>query len=172
MCTRNSAHVLHTSKPGATTTTTWPPATLWICCGFGQTAVVGSGRQLYDPVSGQRLVFMKTGVETGGELLQVEVRLDPGGRVPRHVHLRQDERIEVVAGALVARVGGEDHQLRSGDSLDVHRRRVHVIRNAAEYETRFVLEVRPARHMELTMRSLFGVMRLLARILRRASRPA
>lgn len=129
-------------------------------------------RQLYDPVTGQHLVFMKTGSETGGELLQVEVRLDPRGWVPRHVHLRQDERIEVVTGALTARVGADDHQLRSGDSLDVHRRRLHVIRNAAEHETRFVLEVRPARHMELTMRGLFGVMRLLARVFRRTSPPA
>ena len=27
-------------------------------------------------------------------------RLDPGGFVPRHLHLRQDERLEVLAGSV------------------------------------------------------------------------
>ena len=130
---------------------------------------MGDGGHLDDPITGQHLTFMKTGAETGGDLLQVEVRLDAGGRVPRHAHLRQDERVEVIRGSLTARVGGRDHELRPGDRLDVPRRRLHVIRNAAEHETRFVLEVRPARHMEQAMKGLFAVMRPLGRILRKAS---
>lgn len=130
---------------------------------------MGGGGHLDDRITGQHLTFMKTGAETGGDLLQVDVRLDAGGRVPRHAHLRQDERVEVISGSLTARVGGRDHELRPGDSLDVPRRRLHVIRNAAEHETRFVLEVRPARHMEQAMKGLFAVMRPLGRILRKAS---
>jgi quercetin dioxygenase-like cupin family protein len=55
---------------------------------------------LHDPFTGQHLQFRKTGKQTGGQLLEAEVLLDPGGRVPRHLHLRQDERVEVLEGAL------------------------------------------------------------------------
>src|SRR3989442_10335276 len=133
---------------------------------FAQTDPMRRGH-LDDPITGQHLTFLKTGAETGGDLLQVEVRLDAGGRVPRHVHLRQDERVEVINGFLAVRVGGQAHELRPGESLDVPRRRLPLIRNAADHEARFVLEVRPARHMEQAMRSLFSVMRSLGPFLRR-----
>src|SRR3990172_1866892 len=63
---------------------------------------MGRGGHIDDRITGQHLTFMKTGAETGGDLLQVDVRLDAGGRVPRHAHLRQDERVEVISGSLTA----------------------------------------------------------------------
>ncbi len=51
---------------------------------------------LHDPLTGQHLTFLQTGRDTAGELLQLEVLLDSGGWVPRHAHVRQDERVEVL----------------------------------------------------------------------------
>jgi quercetin dioxygenase-like cupin family protein len=62
---------------------------------------------LHDPLTGQHLQFPKTGKQTGGRLLEAEVLLDPGGHVPRHLHLRQDERVQVLEGSLSIRLGGE-----------------------------------------------------------------
>jgi len=131
---------------------------------------VGRSGHLDDPITGQHLTFVRTGPETEGELLRVEVRLDAGGRVPGHAHLRQDERLEVIAGSVIARVGGRNHELRPGDSLDVPRRRLHAIRNAPENEARLLLDVRPARRMEQTMRTLFAAMRFVNRVLPRGPR--
>lgn len=119
-----------------------------------------AGDHLHDPLTGQHLTFLQTGRDTAGELLQVEVRLDPGGWVPRHAHVRQEERVEVIAGTVTVRVGGKEQILGVGGSADVPRRKVHVVRNAGQGEARFLLEVRPARRMEAAMRGLFGVMRL------------
>jgi quercetin dioxygenase-like cupin family protein len=122
---------------------------------------VTAGSELHDSLTGQHLRFLKTAHDTGGELLQVEVRLDPGGWVPRHAHARQDERVEVLAGSVTVGVSGRQKTLGVGETADVPRRKVHVVRNAGNGEARFLLEVRPARRMEQAMRGLFRVMRLM-----------
>jgi quercetin dioxygenase-like cupin family protein len=79
--------------------------------------VVGEGSQkaamgtLHDSLTGQHLQFRKTGKQTGGQLLEAEVLLDQGGHVPRHLHLRHDERVEVLEGALSIQLGGEERRL-------------------------------------------------------------
>lgn len=127
-------------------------------------------RQLHDALTGQHLTFLKTRRDTGGELLQVEVRLEAGGRVPRHVHIRQDERVTVVEGTLVAGVGRGEHTLRVGDTLDVPRRAVHIVRNGGDGEARFLLDVRPARRMQGAMQAVFAVTGALVPVVRLARR--
>lgn len=125
---------------------------------------------LHDALTGQHLTFLKTGVETSGELLQLEVRLDRGGWVPLHIHARQDENVKVLAGTLTVRVGNTERTLKVGDSVAVPRRKLHVVRNAGESEARFLLEVRPARRMEAFMRGLFSMMRILSPLVRLRNR--
>jgi quercetin dioxygenase-like cupin family protein len=117
-------------------------------------------RTIDDPLTGQRLHFLEMAGETDGRSLRAEVRLEPGGFVPRHLHLRQDERIEVLAGSIRYRTRGEDRILGTGDSAAVPRRRVHRVANAGPSEAVFVLDVRPAGHIEQTMRSMFAIGRL------------
>lgn len=124
-------------------------------------------REIHNALTGEHLTFLKTGSETGGELLQVEVRLDPRGKVPLHLHARQDERVEVLSGAVAIRVGGQERTLGVGDKTDVPRRRLHVISNVGQGESRLLVEVRPARRMEATMRGLFRVMGLFRWFARR-----
>jgi quercetin dioxygenase-like cupin family protein len=107
------------------------------------------------------LTFLETGRDTDGTLLRVHVRLEPGGRVPRHVHARQDERVEVLAGSVAVNFGSRTRTLHAGESIDVPRRKIHVVRNVGDDEARFLLEVRPARRMELAMRTLFAITRRL-----------
>jgi quercetin dioxygenase-like cupin family protein len=119
---------------------------------------------LHDPFTGQHLRFRRTGRQTGGQLLEAEVLLDPGGRVPRHLHLRQDERVEVLEGALSIQLGGEQRRLTKGESIEVPRRTLHHVRNTHEGRTRFLLQVRPARRMEAAMRAIFAVAGVLGRL--------
>lgn len=125
---------------------------------------------LHDPLTGQHVTFLKTGAETAGEYLQMEVRLDHRGWVPLHAHARQDETVEVIAGTLTVRVGGIERTLEVGESVAVPRRKLHVVRNSGEGETHFLLEVRPARRMEGYMRGLFGVMKLFGPLAKVRSR--
>lgn len=109
---------------------------------------------LHGVATGQHLTFLQTGRASGGALLRIEVRLEPGGRVPRHAHLRQDERLAVIDGSIVVVVGRVERALHAGDTADVPRRSLHVVRNDGECDARFILEVRPARQMQRAIRGV------------------
>ena len=115
---------------------------------------------LHDPFTGQHLQFHKT----GGQLLEAEVLLDPSGHVPCHLHLRQDERVEVLEGSLSIQLGGQQHHLRKGEGVQVPRCTRHRVSNTHQGHTRFLLQVRPARRMQSAMRAVFAVAGVLGRL--------
>ena len=49
---------------------------------------------LHDPLTGSTCRFAGPGRQTGGQLVEVEGLLDSGGRVPRRLYLRQDQRVQ------------------------------------------------------------------------------
>lgn len=120
-----------------------------------------------DPRTGQQLTFVATAKTTDGELLRAELRLAPGGRVPRHVHLRIDERLELISGEVVFRLGRDTHRLEPGHAVEVPRRSMHVLHNVGAREAVLVLEVRPARRTQGLMRAMFAASRALGRVGRR-----
>lgn len=61
---------------------------------------------------GMRIVFVRTAAETDGEVLEYEVIGRPRGfPAQRHVHPRQSERHEVLAGALRIALGRRERVL-------------------------------------------------------------
>jgi hypothetical protein len=55
--------------------------------------MIRTGDVITNPVTGERLRFLKTTRDTGGELVRVEVTVEPNGFVAAaHVHPHQSER--------------------------------------------------------------------------------
>ena len=127
---------------------------------------MAKSRIITDPLTGQRLTFLQTAADTAGRSLRAEVRLEPEGFVPRHVHLRQHERLEVLTGSVRLRTRGNERVLGPGETAEVSRRHLHAVANAGPGEAAFVLEVRPARHMEQMMRAIFAAGRALRPLVR------
>jgi len=76
--------------------------------------------------------------------LEVEVTYEPGGDAPpAHLHPVQDERFEILAGQLHARVNGEDHVLGAGDTLSIPRGSVHSMWNPGDEPVRAIWETTP-----------------------------
>ena len=70
-----------------------------------------TGQTIHNPVSGERITFLKTAADTDGELLEFELELAPDGRVPgAHVHPEQEERFHVLEGTMTFRLGLQDHR--------------------------------------------------------------
>lgn len=64
------------------------------------------------------------------EALEVEVTYGPGGsRPPSHFHPAQDERFEVLAGALTVRSAGQERVLTAGETIEIPRGRPHQMWN-------------------------------------------
>jgi quercetin dioxygenase-like cupin family protein len=102
-----------------------------------------------NPVSGERIVIRRSGDETGGELLEFDLFLPPGGSVPAgHVHPAQEERFTVVAGRMRFRLGRRTLLAGPGETVTVPRGTAHWFGNAGEDESHAVVEVRPALRMQ------------------------
>ena len=79
------------------------------------------------------------------EALEVEGVWGPkGSPPPRHFHPAQDERFEVLAGTLQARVDGTEHALVAGDVLEIPRGAVHQLWNSGDEPARALWRTSPA----------------------------
>jgi quercetin dioxygenase-like cupin family protein len=102
-----------------------------------------------NPATGERIVLVRTGAETGGALLQFELFLAPGGHVPSsHTHPEQEERFTVLEGRVRFRLGVQVVYAGPGETVTVGAGTAHRFANAGSGTARLLVEVRPALRME------------------------
>jgi quercetin dioxygenase-like cupin family protein len=119
--------------------------------------VAHAGQELAGP-NGFVLRLVKTGAETGGELVEMEARYSGQGSLPpEHLHPLQDERFDVLDGAVVAVVNGERRTYGAGESFDVPANTPHQM-GGAEGGARVRWEVRPAMRTAEFFERLYGMM--------------
>jgi mannose-6-phosphate isomerase-like protein (cupin superfamily) len=115
-----------------------------------------SARQIANPAVGLRGTIRRTGGETNGELFEAEFLVEPGDWTgPDHIHLRQEERFEIMSGTLRLRVDGREELLTAGTTRVLPPHTVHTFRNDGPSEARFLLQLRPALRMEAYLRDLW-----------------
>jgi quercetin dioxygenase-like cupin family protein len=120
--------------------------------------MIHAGDTIENPVTGERMHFRKTSRETNGELVEIELTLQPNGFVAAaHVHPYQSERFEILAGTIEFQVGKERITAGAGDVVVVEPGRRHKFRNVGDDEARFVAQVRPALQFEQLIETMFGL---------------
>jgi hypothetical protein len=63
--------------------------------------MIRRGDTIENPVTGERITFLATSADTGGEAVVIETVVEPDGFVAAaHVHPSQTERFAVAAGTL------------------------------------------------------------------------
>ena len=108
-----------------------------------------TGQTLTNPVSGERITFLQTARDTGGEKLEIELELSPDGHVPgAHVHPEQTETFHVLEGTMKFRMGLRRIVARAGDTVVVPAGKVHRFANGGDGVARARVEVTPALDME------------------------
>jgi mannose-6-phosphate isomerase-like protein (cupin superfamily) len=123
-----------------------------------QPTSIRAGDTLENPVTGESILFLRTAADTDGELVEIEVTVEPEGAVAAaHVHPFQSERFEVLEGTLEFRRGREQVVAGPGDVVTVAAGTAHSFRNAGETVARFRCEVRPALQFERFLETMFGV---------------
>jgi quercetin dioxygenase-like cupin family protein len=115
-------------------------------------------REIEDPTTGQRWVFLRTGADTGGQLLEAELHVRPGGYVPSHLHPTQEETFTGVAGEFVVEIDGEQRTIRPGDTVVIPPRTPHGFAPARE-ASQVLVAVRPALHLDDYFRVFLGLSR-------------
>jgi hypothetical protein len=74
-----------------------------------------------------------------------------------HVHPKQQERFEIVAGTLGLKIDGEEVVVAPGETLTVPAGAPHGFWNAGDDEVRFRCEVRPALQFERLLETMFAL---------------
>jgi len=120
--------------------------------------MIRTGQTVENPLTGERLTFLKTSRDTNGEYVVVETLLQPGARVAAaHVHPHQTERFEVIAGTVGMKVGRKRIEAGPGEVVTVEPGVPHKFYNAGEGEARFLCRVSPALGFEQLIETMFGL---------------
>jgi mannose-6-phosphate isomerase-like protein (cupin superfamily) len=120
--------------------------------------MIRRGDTIANPITGERVTFLKTSAETDGELVLIDTTVAPGGFVAaEHLHPYQSERFEIVFGEVEFMLGKEISVAKPDDVLMVEPSVPHRFRNVGEEEIRFLTEVRPALSFETFLQTMFGL---------------
>lgn len=113
------------------------------------------GQTITSPPTGQTLTFLRTRETTGGDLLELEVALSSGSRIPDHVHLHQEERFHGLEGSATFWIEGRRTVLGPGETLVIPPRTRHRARNESGAPVRVRAQLRPALRSEELFEALF-----------------
>jgi quercetin dioxygenase-like cupin family protein len=120
--------------------------------------MIRAGDSIENPVTGERLVFMKTSAETNGEYVLFECFVKPSGFVAAaHVHPFQQERFQILEGSVTFRIDHQELPSVPGDAILIAPGRSHQFWNAGAEEARFACEVRPALDFEQLIETMFSL---------------
>jgi quercetin dioxygenase-like cupin family protein len=120
--------------------------------------MIHQGDTIVNPITGERVTFLKTSAETDGELVVIDAAIAPGGFVAaEHLHPFQSERFEILEGEVEFKLGKEVVTARPGDVVMVEAGTSHQFRNLGNEEIRFRTEVRPALSFETFLQTMFGL---------------
>jgi quercetin dioxygenase-like cupin family protein len=112
------------------------------------------GDELHNPFTGQSITF----VEVQPDVLVLESSYRAGGPpAPSHLHPAQDERFEVLSGAVRAVVGSQERILRAGDTLTVPAGTPHEFGGAADEDGSVRWEIRPPLRTAEFLETAFGL---------------
>jgi mannose-6-phosphate isomerase-like protein (cupin superfamily) len=121
----------------------------------------GRGRSYFNPHTGERITMLAIAEETGGALTRMEIRVrsGPGDWVgPDHFHPLQEERFQVVRGAPIFRIEGEERPAEPGEAVTVPVGVSHIFRNGGPEELQMISEYRPGlKSVETFFATFFGL---------------
>ena len=82
--------------------------------------MVKSGDVIENPVTGERITFVRTSAQTGGALAEMDLELRPNAFLAaEHIHQRQEEKFEVLDGLIRLRCQGEESVRGPGEVVVV-----------------------------------------------------
>jgi quercetin dioxygenase-like cupin family protein len=120
--------------------------------------MICTGDTIENPITGERLRFLATSRDTGGESVVVECTIQPDGAVAAaHVHPKQTELFEVLEGTVAFKLGRKRVEKRAGESVLVEAGTAHKFWNAGSTPSRFVTTVRPALQFERLIDTMFSL---------------
>lgn len=122
--------------------------------------MVQAGDMIENPVTGERITFLRTSAETGGALAELELAISAQAFLPAaHVHRVQDERFEVLEGRIRLRCRDEESVREPGDIVLVPAGSPHSWAPTGGRGARVKVTFTPGRDIELFFDDYFRLAR-------------
>lgn len=106
-----------------------------------------SPRTIVNPVNRDKVSFLKTCAETGGEVTLCELEVFPyaqgTSKMPLHYHLSYAETFRVIHGELTVRRDKETIRLKNGESVTIPINTTHSFNNESSAPVKVILEISP-----------------------------
>lgn len=117
------------------------------------------GQAIANPITGERIVFRRTTAQTGGETLELDLALRPGGVIAGVPHRHpQSEHFQVTAGRLAGWIAGEGPvSAIAGEAIMVPAWRDHWLGNGGVGTMRAQVTMRPPGDMEALLEISFAL---------------
>jgi mannose-6-phosphate isomerase-like protein (cupin superfamily) len=116
-----------------------------------------AGDTIENPATGERITFLRTAADTGGELLEMEdVWVRPDHSTAPHAHPGMEETWEVLSGRAGFRIGDRELDAAPGETVVAPRGVMHSAWNLSGGETRLRITMRPALRWEEFVVRLFS----------------
>lgn len=116
------------------------------------------GDKITNARTGQIMIFLKTGNETEGELLEIECFSPPSdAREPEHIHPYQENSFKIISGSCVFSVNGIEHIVRAGEEISVPKNVRHHFWNSGETTAHYIQQFRPALHIDSFFETFFAL---------------
>jgi mannose-6-phosphate isomerase-like protein (cupin superfamily) len=116
-----------------------------------------AGQSVVNPSTGERVMFVRTAADTGGEVLEMELIWPrKGERAPAHVHPEMEERYEVLGGIAAFHIGGHERTAGPGEVVTVPPGTTHLAWNPTGEPVHLKVEFRPALRWEEFVVRLFA----------------
>jgi mannose-6-phosphate isomerase-like protein (cupin superfamily) len=111
-----------------------------------------------NPVTGERVTFLRRGEDTDGELVELEISAEPFAiGPPAHVHEHQVETFEILEGSVTGTLDEEPFTLSASESFVIPAGTPHRWWNDGEEELRARVEVRPALEFAEFLETVYGL---------------
>lgn len=116
------------------------------------------GDKITNARTGQTMVFLQTGKETNGTLLEIET-FNPKSdmKEPIHIHPKQESSAKVISGRLHFLVNGKEKIVGSGEKIIIPAGAPHCFWNEDDTVAHAVQQFSPALHIDEFFESFFAL---------------
>ncbi len=117
-----------------------------------------SPMEIVNRSTGERIVFLRTGEETEGELLEMnDFWAQADHQTPEHVHPAMEERWEVIAGSVRFEIDGVMQTAEAGDTVVAPPGTPHSARSVGPEPAQLRIQMRPALRWQEFVERLFAL---------------
>ncbi len=104
------------------------------------------------------MIFLKTGAETNGELLQIECFSPPTDeREPEHIHPLQENSFKIISGSCAFQIDGKEQIIGPGQSIIIPTKVPHYFWNSGDTVAHYIQEFKPALTIDRFFETFFSL---------------